>query len=337
MDLCVLLRSFAIIFTTQPHQSLPSFNLKENICSEFERDHKVSIANQEDMIFSHQVLPMVSLSRSNAVNSRHLDCSIDTQINKRGVPKLLNIIDDDDVRVKIDHSVNARLEYVSQGGFRSIKEKATIFEHLVRSCTSLFFMGIPEGMCSDFEQKLRRTVFLDDLSPQVTAAVIKTALEQFGKVIDVQFIPNYIGPRNIPQCALVELENAKQARGIVEEMTNFPFMMSGMPRPLRARAAQKRMFGDHPKKPGVHIRCRWVDPMDPNFEVARELKDLTKIHAEEASFLLKLQLEDEDKLMKNQKEVLEANYKKFEMIDSVVADKTLTDLASRYGMRMKDD
>ncbi|KAJ4957290.1 hypothetical protein NE237_014073 [Protea cynaroides] len=35
-------------------------------------------------------------------------------ISKRGVPKLPNIIDDDDVRVKIDHSVNAGLEYVSQ-------------------------------------------------------------------------------------------------------------------------------------------------------------------------------------------------------------------------------
>ncbi|KAJ4976165.1 hypothetical protein NE237_001271 [Protea cynaroides] len=33
---------------------------------------------------------------------------------KRGVPKLPNIVDDDDVRVKIDHSVNAGLDYVSQ-------------------------------------------------------------------------------------------------------------------------------------------------------------------------------------------------------------------------------
>ncbi|XP_043714731.1 uncharacterized protein LOC122663091 [Telopea speciosissima] len=219
-------------------------------------------------------------------------------------------------------------------------------------------MGTPKEVYNTLEEKLKRTVFLDNLSPHVTAAVLKSALGQFVNVIEVQFIPNYMGPSNIPRCALVELETVKQAQSIVEEMTNYPFMMSGMPRPVRACVTQKEMF-DRPKKSGLDIRCRWADPMDPNFEVATKEKDLIKKHQAEASllkkvklcipmhsrfltmknhvFLLQLELEEEEKLMKHQYEVLQANYKKFEMIDSVVADKTLTCLASRYGMRMKDD
>ncbi|XP_042498557.1 uncharacterized protein LOC122076951 [Macadamia integrifolia] len=194
-----------------------------------------------------------------------------------------------------------------------------------------------EEVYKAFEEKVKRTVCFDNLSPQVTAAVIKTALGQFGNVIEVQFIPNYMGPSNISRTALVEMETVKLARVIVEEMTNYTFMMSGMPRPVRARAAQKEMFADRPKTPGLGARCRWLDPKDPNFEVATKLKELTKKHAVEASHLLKLELDEEEKLMKHQHEVLQMNFKKFEMIESVVTDKTLTCLASRYGMRMKDD
>ncbi|XP_043689490.1 uncharacterized protein LOC122640382 [Telopea speciosissima] len=197
-------------------------------------------------------------------------------------------------------------------------------------------MGTPKEEYNALEEKLKRTVFLDNLSPQVTAAVLKSALGQFVNVIEVQFIPNYLGPSNIPRCALVELETVKQARSIVEEMTNYPFMMSGMPRPVRARITHKDMF-DRPKKSGLDVRCRWADPKDPYFEVATKEKDLIKKHEVEAYLLLKLELEEEEKLLKHQYEVLQANYKKFEMIDSVVVDKTLTCLASRYGMRMKDD
>ncbi|KAJ4962957.1 hypothetical protein NE237_022896 [Protea cynaroides] len=98
------------------------------VAIEVGRDHKVPIANQEGMIFSHQVLPMVSLSRSNAANSRHQD--------KRGVPKLPNIIDDNDVRVKIDHSVNAVLEYVGQVVpiYRGVEDEAVEIFWRVADC-----------------------------------------------------------------------------------------------------------------------------------------------------------------------------------------------------------
>ncbi|XP_059658144.1 uncharacterized protein LOC132304467 isoform X2 [Cornus florida] len=187
-----------------------------------------------------------------------------------------------------------------------------------------------------FEVKLKRTVYIDNLSFQVTEAVLKTALNQFGNVTNVQFIPNYMEAQNIPRCALVEMENAKQAREIILEMANFPFMMSGMPRPVRARAAEVQMFEDRPKKRGRNIHCRWLDPKDPDFEVAKKLKYMTRKHAAEASFLLKQQLAEEEKLAKQQGETLKANYKKFDLIDNVLVDGTANRLARRYDINISD-
>ncbi|CAL5394940.1 unnamed protein product [Camellia sinensis] len=150
-----------------------------------------------------------------------------------------------------------------------------------------FFMDSEEAEYAAFEEKVRRNVYIDNLSPQVTEAVLRTALNQFGNVEKVQFIPNHTEPRSIPRCALVEMENSKQAKQIVSEIGNFPFMMSGMPRPIRARAAEMEMFDDHPRKPGRKIKFRWLDPQDPDFKVAKELKLLTRKHAVESSFVLK--------------------------------------------------
>ncbi|OVA18705.1 RNA recognition motif domain [Macleaya cordata] len=200
------------------------------------------------------------------------------------------------------------------------------------------YMGTPaDKEYAAFEEKVKRTVYIDNLSPQVTEAVLKTALGQFGSVTNVQFIPNYIEQNNIPQCALVEMENAKQAKSIVSEMGNYPFMMSGMPRPVRARAAEIGMFGDRPIKPGRKITCRWVDIKDPDFEVAQKLKQLTRKHALEASYLVKLQLDEEEKLAQQQSEILKANYKKYEMLENLLSDGTVNRLAYRYNLNVPDD
>ncbi|XWS09321.1 hypothetical protein CRYUN_Cryun40dG0075300 [Craigia yunnanensis] len=139
-----------------------------------------------------------------------------------------------------------------------------------------------------FKEKVRRTVYMDNLSPHVTESVVRTALDQYGTVKSVQFIPNYLGPRNIPQCALVEMEKEKQAQVVISTICQFPFMMSGMPRPVRARAAEAEMFSDRPRQPGRQIRFRWLDPADPDFEVANKLKRLAKKHATETAVMLKV-------------------------------------------------
>ncbi|KAA8518807.1 hypothetical protein F0562_016419 [Nyssa sinensis] len=189
-----------------------------------------------------------------------------------------------------------------------------------------------EAEYAAFEEKVKRTVYLDNLSPQVTAAVLKAALNQFGNVTNVQIIPNYTGPENIPRCALVEMENSKQAREILLEMGNSPFMMSGQPRPVRALPAEVDMFEDRPRKPGRRIIFCWLDPKDPDFEVAKKLKRLTRKHAAEASFLLNHQLEEEEKLANQQAETLQANYKKYDLMESVLIDGSAKRLERHYNM-----
>ncbi|KAE8076522.1 hypothetical protein FH972_015168 [Carpinus fangiana] len=188
-----------------------------------------------------------------------------------------------------------------------------------------------------FEEKVKRTVYLDNLSPKVTETVLKMALNQFGTVKSVQFIPNYMEPRNIPRCALVEMENSRQAGAVVSEISQFPFMMSGMPRPVRARPAQVEMFDGHPKKPGRRIQCRWLEASDPDFKIATEIKRLTWKHAAEVAFLLKQQLQEEEKLASQQQDKLKGNYKKYEMIDSIMTDGTARRLARRYNLHIGDD
>ncbi|XP_077240111.1 ASI1-immunoprecipitated protein 1-like [Tasmannia lanceolata] len=190
---------------------------------------------------------------------------------------------------------------------------------------------------AEFAEKMRRTVYLDNLSPQVTVAILKTALGQFGNVTNVQFIPKYVESRDNSQCALVEMETSNQAESMVADTLKYPFMVSGMPRPVRARPAKMEMFADHPPRPGGKIHCRWVEPEDPEFKVANKLKYLTRKHAAEASLLLKLQMDEEEKLAKQQGETLKAEYKKLDMIESVVADGSVNRLARHYKVNLTDD
>ncbi|KAG2372582.1 hypothetical protein LR48_Vigan05g013800 [Vigna angularis] len=190
---------------------------------------------------------------------------------------------------------------------------------------------------SAFEQKVSRTVYFDNLSPQVTESVIRTALDQFATVKNVKFIPNYIGPSNLPQCALVELDSAKKVKEIVSMVGQYSFMMSGMPRPVRAQPAVMEMFDDRPIKPNRKIKVRWLKPSEPDFEVAKELKNLTRKHAAEIEFVRKLQLDEEEKLAKQQEETLKVHYKKFKMIDGIMADKTAHRLARKYNLHVADE
>lgn len=187
-----------------------------------------------------------------------------------------------------------------------------------------------------FLEKVKRTIYVDNLSPQVTETVIKTALNQFGDVKSVQFIPIYLEPKPVPQAALVEMANPKQARAIISEMGNYPFMVLGMPRPVRARAARMEMFDDRPRKPGRRILCSWLDPNDPDFEAAKKVKNAVRKHAAETSIVLKQQQEEEEQLANQQSEMLKAQFKKYELLNAVFEDGTVRDLGRRYDMRIAD-
>ncbi|KNA10274.1 hypothetical protein SOVF_145910 [Spinacia oleracea] len=100
-----------------------------------------------------------------------------------------------------------------------------------------------------WERKKEYASFME----KVTDAVIKTAFEQYGTATKVHFIPDYIEQHYIGKCFLVELENAKQAKSILEVLSSYPFMMSGMPQPVRGRPAQPEMFDNRPPKPDQKI------------------------------------------------------------------------------------
>ncbi|KAF0906247.1 hypothetical protein E2562_009251 [Oryza meyeriana var. granulata] len=108
----------------------------------------------------------------------------------------------------------------------------------------------------EFEEKVKRTVYLDYFSHQATEAVIKTALNQFGTVREINFLVNYTIPFSIPQSALVIMETEKDAVAVVNMLNEFPFMMSGMPRPVRATRATAEMFNDRPRRPGRDMSWR---------------------------------------------------------------------------------
>ncbi|KAK7323378.1 hypothetical protein VNO77_26850 [Canavalia gladiata] len=188
-----------------------------------------------------------------------------------------------------------------------------------------------------FEQKVGRTVYFDNLSPQVTESVMRAALDQFATVKSVKFIPNNIGPTYLPQCALVEFDSAKKAKEVIVMIQQYPFMMSGMPRPARARHALMEMFDDRPKKPDRKLKGCWLEPSDPDFEVAKELKNLTHKHAAEIEFLHKLLLKEEEKLAKQQEDMLKVHYKKFKMIEGIMADRTAHRLARMYNLPVADN
>lgn len=141
---------------------------------------------------------------------------------------------------------------------------------------------------AEFLKKVERTLYVDNISPDVTESVLKAAFDQFGYVTAVQFIPLSMQLlKNGIRAALVEMLDIKQAKDILSEM-NKPFMICGMPRPVRVKAAVAEMFVDRPRKPGRQIRCRWLDPRDPKCKVAKKIKEAVKRHAEEDAFLLEV-------------------------------------------------
>lgn len=218
--------------------------------------------------------------------------------------------------------------------------KSHISTHTTGIDSSIAFaMGTEaEKEYAAFEEKVKRTVYLDNLSPHVAESdsVIKSAFEQYGKVTNIHFIPNYTEPFYNARCALVEMENVKQASTIIDNLSSYPFMISGMPRPVKGRAAEPEMFDERPVKPGRRIQLYWLDPKDPGFEVAQQLKKLTKTHFEEKSFLLKKQQEEEEKLSKQQAEALKVHYQKYEMMDSTLADGSTKRLARHYEMSLTE-
>ncbi|CAN6209814.1 unnamed protein product [Urochloa humidicola] len=188
----------------------------------------------------------------------------------------------------------------------------------------------------EFEEKVKRSVYLDNLSVLVTDAVVTMALNQFGNVKNVNFLTNYTIPFDIPQSALVEMETEKDAEHVVNMLDEFPFMMSGMPRPVRVKRATAEMFNDRPSKPGRKLEFCWVGPTDPDCHDVRKFKFMCKRHEVENLALIKNQLHEEALLAQHQQDNLNCNYRKLESIDSVILTGSVNRLTRIYNLRFDE-
>ncbi|KAI5671686.1 hypothetical protein M9H77_12050 [Catharanthus roseus] len=136
--------------------------------------------------------------------------------------------------------------------------------------------------------------------------VLKSALDQFGDVLSVEFIPNYIYPQGLSKAALVDMTSA-----------------------IRACRAEATIFANR-------ITFLWLSPEDPDFVVANKIRQLTRKHAAEAECLLKHQLAEQEKLGNKQAETLQSNHKNLELIDALLGNATAHRLAERYHINLKD-
>ncbi|CAN6241500.1 unnamed protein product [Urochloa humidicola] len=189
---------------------------------------------------------------------------------------------------------------------------------------------------ADFLDKVKRTVYIDQLSPQVTTQVLKAALAQCANVVNVEFIVNYTIPYDIPSAALVELDDDMQAKAAVELMTDFPFIIAGMPRPVKATYAKPEMFRDRPPRPGLKKDFRWIKQGADGHEAMKKLKILAKRQESENMALIKNLLDEEKELAKQQQEALDGNCKKYEMLETVMQNGAIKNLAHRYGVNLDD-
>ncbi|XP_015689082.1 uncharacterized protein LOC102705880 [Oryza brachyantha] len=159
---------------------------------------------------------------------------------------------------------------------------------------------------ADFEEMVKRTIYIDHLSPQVTSSVIEAALSQCANVVNVEFIINFTIPYDIPSAALVELDDEIQAKAVVDLMNDFPFIIGGKPRPVRAIYAKHEMFQDRPPHPGLKKEFRWVKQEDGiEYEGMKKLRLLARRQETENMALIKNLMEEEKELGKQQQELLD--------------------------------
>nr|XP_025878569.1 uncharacterized protein LOC4330267 isoform X2 [Oryza sativa Japonica Group] len=205
---------------------------------------------------------------------------------------------------------------------------------------------------ADFEERVKRTIYIDHLSPQVTSSVIEAAISQCARVVNVDFIVNYTIPYDIPSAALVELDDEIQAKAAIDLMNNFPFIIGGKPRPVRAIYAKHEMFLDRPPRPGIKKEFQWVKQEDGiEYEGMNKLRLLARRQETENMALIKIACEkifsfgcslpqnllEEDKdLAKQQQELLDGIYKKYCILDSDVMN-DIKNLSRRYGVNLAGD
>uniref|UniRef100_A0A0E0K3F0 RRM domain-containing protein n=1 Tax=Oryza punctata TaxID=4537 RepID=A0A0E0K3F0_ORYPU len=187
---------------------------------------------------------------------------------------------------------------------------------------------------ADFEERVKRTIYIDHLSPQVTSSVIEAAISQCATVVNVDFIVNCTISYDIPSAALVELDDEIQAKAAIDLMNDFPFIIGGKPRPVRAIYAKHEMIDLLTLE---SRKFRWVKQEDGiEYEGMNKLRLLARRQETKNMALIKNLLEEEKDLAKQQQELLDGIYKKYCILDSNVIN-DIKNLSRRYGVNLAGD
>lgn len=190
-----------------------------------------------------------------------------------------------------------------------------------------------------FEEKVKRCLMIEDVTPQANNALILTALGQFGTVVSIDIINDPLASKHAPKRVIVEMKTVREAAHAVKEIQERPFMIKGVPRPVRALAAVSTMFPDRPQKPNSSTKrtCEWVKPGDPDWDKYNEFKQLAKRHVQETAFLTEAMRKEEEKLAQEQEEKVKENVKKLDEIYNCIKDKIIQRLSRHYGVKFEGD
>ncbi|KAG9444015.1 hypothetical protein H6P81_015355 [Aristolochia fimbriata] len=180
-----------------------------------------------------------------------------------------------------------------------------------------------------FLEKVSRTLYIDNLGFRVTKAMIRSGLDQFGKVVGVEILPE--DNLSTSLCVLVEMATEKDAESVIEAARELPLLIGGMPRPVRVLPAEPEMFEDRPVPPGQKIEFRWVYPGEPEFVSGGAYKEILDRHEREAEMLMQLQQEEELKLLRKQNQSLRDIVKTHDTLES--AKRETKKLADAYGLK----
>lgn len=185
-----------------------------------------------------------------------------------------------------------------------------------------------------FDERVRRSVVLEEVTPHVNIPMIQTALGQFGTVVSVDILANPLESKLAAKRAIVEMESQKDAAYALKEIQEHPFMIKGVPRPVRATAAVHTLFPERPRKGSLSkLAWEWVEPGHPDFAAANELKRMAKRHAAESAYLMQQLRKDEEKLAQEQEEKVKENIKKLDEIINCAKDNTIQRLSRYYGLK----
>ncbi|XP_024387620.1 ASI1-immunoprecipitated protein 1 isoform X1 [Physcomitrium patens] len=144
-----------------------------------------------------------------------------------------------------------------------------------------------------------RCLFIDSVSPAVTANVLVAALDQFVDVEAVKLLKSPLTQTQQSGLAIVAVANLTQAKVLKNVMGDSLFMIGGLPRSARCHFVKEAMLMDHPFRINKCV-LRFVNKDDDDATFAFAKRRKFERHDLEASCLLQAQKQREEDLASQQ-------------------------------------